>query len=117
MITIRFASVVDSEGCGICLSLLGPEREIVSEQLHDECGILIKVIVHIVQVCDGLVEGVTSHFASLRGVLLNLVVENAEIEGQSKSDRMRGRKTILCQLVSSFIGVEGLLSGETFLLS
>ena len=37
--------------------LRGPEREVVAEQLHDEGGVLVALLVERVELRDGLVEG------------------------------------------------------------
>ena len=42
---------------GLLVVLRGPEREVVAEQLHDEGGVLVALLVERVELRDGLVEG------------------------------------------------------------
>ena len=44
-------------GLGLLILLRGPEREVVAEQLHDEGGVLVALLVERVELGDGIVEG------------------------------------------------------------
>ena len=54
-------------GCGcrrpaICLSISGflvgsPEGQVVSQQLHDQRRVLVRILGHIVKLCNGILEG------------------------------------------------------------
>ena len=46
-----------SVGLGLLVLLRGPEREVVAEQLHDEGGVLVALLVERVELGDGVVEG------------------------------------------------------------
>ena len=45
------------KGRRLLVVVRGPEREVVAEQLHDEGGVLVALLVERVELRDGLVEG------------------------------------------------------------
>lgn len=44
-------------GLAVALHVGGPEREVVAQQLHDERGVLVRLLGERVQLGDGVVEG------------------------------------------------------------
>jgi len=55
--------------------------------------------------------------AGLVGRIEDLVIENGEVEGETKTDRVRGSKVGLGNLGSSLVGVERLVGGDLALLA
>ena len=51
-------------GAGTDLHVRGPEGEVVTQQLHDECAVLVGLLTQGVELCDGLVEGLHPHHRS-----------------------------------------------------
>ncbi|KAI6766427.1 hypothetical protein HG531_011649 [Fusarium graminearum] len=62
-----------------------------------------------VRTSDGIIEGLLSQVASLVRSVEDLVVENGEVEGETKADGVGGRKLGLSNLSSSLVGLEGLV--------
>ena len=60
-----------------------PEREVVTEQLHDQRGVLVGVLVEGVELGDGVVEGGLGQVAGLLRGVLDLVVEDGVVKGQA----------------------------------
>ncbi|KAG5272451.1 hypothetical protein AALO_G00165710, partial [Alosa alosa] len=98
------------------LLVAGPERQVVSQQLHDERGVLVGVLVQIVQVADGLVERLLGQLARLLGRVLDLVVEDGEVERQAQADGVRGGHA-LADLERLLVGALGGLHGTGALLA
>lgn len=48
---------VSLTGLAVALHVGGPEREVVAQQLHDEGGVLVRLLGERVQLGDGVVEG------------------------------------------------------------
>lgn len=85
------------------LLVAGPQGEVVPQELHDERGVLIGVLVQIVQVADGVIEGFLGKLAGLLGCVLDLVVEDGKVERQAQADGMGGRHA-LANIESLFVG-------------
>ena len=61
--------------------LLLPEGEVLLEQLDDALGIAECLLVDVIDLVHGLLEGSLSEDAGLLAVLHHLVVENREVQG------------------------------------
>lgn len=57
----------------------GPQGQVVSEELHDGCGISVLVLLETVQVSDRVVEGSLRQFAGMVGRVQDLVVEHGVV--------------------------------------
>merc|ERR1711972_798882 len=68
------------------LLVRSPERQVVAEELHDERGVLVRVLCHVVQLRNGILEGGAGHFASLVRVRQDLVHEDRVVQGQAQAD-------------------------------
>ena len=68
-----------------------------------------------IQVCDGFVEGVSRHLASLACVLFDLIKEYTIVKCKPKSDWMSGIQALLCKIVSCLVRLLG-ISGCRILL-
>ena len=83
----------------------GPEGEVVPQQLHDEGGVLVAVLVESVQLGDRVVESLLGQLAGLVGAVEDLVVEDREVEGEAEPDGVGGLHLGLADL-------KGVLRGE-----
>ncbi len=93
------------------LLVAGPQGEVVPQELHDECGVLIGVLVQIVQVADGIIKSFLGKLAGLLGRILDLVVEDRKVECQAQADGMGGRHA-LANIESLFVGAFGRFDGR-----
>merc|ERR1719235_2347905 len=82
-----------------------PQGQVVTQQLHDKCRVLVRVFGDIVQFCNGILECGSSHTACLCRVVEHFVVEHREVQGQTKTDGVRhckffcsGHRIIICVL-------------------
>ena len=58
------------------LELGSPQGEVVSDKLHDGGGIFVDILIELLDVADGLVEGFLGELAGLGWVIHDLVVED-----------------------------------------
>lgn len=70
----------------------GPESEVVAQQLHDEGGILVRLLGQGVELGNGVVESLLGQVAGAVGGVEDLVIENGKVEGQTQADRVSGGK-------------------------
>merc|ERR1711957_497353 len=73
---------------GLTLLVRSPESQVVAKQLHDECGILIRILSNIVELSNGIFEGSTGHLACFIGVAEYLVLEYGKIESKAQANGM-----------------------------
>lgn len=111
--------------------------EVVTEQLHDESGVLVALLAEGVELCNGcvskiiiikrqgrsfvfsnvkkkltsnsIVEGLLGEVASLVGSVENLVVEDGEVEGKTQADGVGRRQLGLGNLGGSLVSLERLV--------
>merc|ERR1712048_1477786 len=77
------------------LLVRGPEGEVVPEQLHDEGGILVRVLCHVVQLRDRVLEGGARHLARFVRVGQHLVLEHGVVQRQAQANRVSYGKVLL----------------------
>jgi len=92
---------------GVFLSFIGidvgsPESKVITEELHDERGILVAFFVKGVQLCNGIVEGLLSNLAGLLGLVHDFIVKYGEIQSKTKTNWV-------CRLELSSADVSGTL--------
>merc|ERR1712039_95469 len=56
-----------------------PKRKVVAQQLHDECGILVRILGHVVKLCDRIFKCGAGHLACLVWVLQHLILEDGVV--------------------------------------
>ena len=86
-----------------------PESEIVAQELHDESGVLVGLLVEGVELGNGVVEGGLGQAARTIGRVQDLVVEDGEVERQSEPDRMRGHELAGGNVTGRLVGDETVL--------
>mmetsp|Transcript_15504 Transcript_15504/g.41572 ORF Transcript_15504/g.41572 Transcript_15504/m.41572 type:complete len:326 (-) Transcript_15504:6-983(-) len=91
--------------------IAGPQREVVTQELHNEGGVLVRLLVKRVEFCDGVVEGALSEAASVLRLALHLIHEHGVVEGEAKANGVGGRELGECHLLRHVVGLLG-LSGD-----
>lgn len=79
---------------GLSLAAIGrsPQSQVVTEELHDQSAITIRLLRERVEFCNSIVKSLLGQVAGSVRRVQNLVVENGEIEGKTKTDGMgRGK--------------------------
>ena len=75
---------------GVLFFLFFPEREVFFKELNDGLGISESLLVNIVDLFEGIGQRLFSKFTSLLVVVHDLVVEDREVKGKTKSDWVAG---------------------------
>lgn len=83
--------------------------QVVSQELHDECGILVAFLTESVKLGNSIIEGLLGKMASLVRRVEDLVVEDREIEGKTKSDGVSRSKIGLSDFGGSLVSLQGLI--------
>merc|ERR1719336_2524451 len=99
------------------LSIRSPQGQIITKQLHDERGIFVGILAHIVKLCNSILEGRASHLARLFWVRQHLILEDRVVQCQAKADGMRDRQILLSDILSILVGLTCLLSSTTLLVT
>lgn len=89
----------------------GPEGEVVAQQLHDEGGVLVRLLGEGVQLGDGVVEGLLGEVARAVGGVEDLVIENGKVEGQTQADGVGGGQVAGGDRRGGRVSLQGLRGG------
>ena len=95
--------------------LRGPEGQVIADELHDGGGILVVLLLDLLDVSNGVVEGLLGELASLLGIVADFIIENGEVEGQSESDGVGGLEVRSGNLLRVVVGIEGIVGGSLVL--
>ena len=101
----------------IFLELGGPESQVVSDELHDGGGILVLILLDLINVSNGIIEGLLGQLTGFAGVVLNLVVEDGVVQGKAESDGMSGLEILLSLVSGALVGLMGVVSSLVVLSS
>jgi len=71
----------------------------------------------VIRTSNGIIERLLGEVAGLVGRVENLVVEDREVQGKTKANRMRGSKVGLSDLSSGFVGLQGGVCGVLALVA
>lgn len=77
--------------------------------MHDECGILVAFLAESIKLGNSIVEGLFGKMASLVRGVEDLVVEDGEVQGETKSDGVSRSEIGLGNLGSSLVSLQGLV--------
>lgn len=99
------------------LQIRGPESEVIPEKLHDERAVLVGLFGKRVELSNGIVKRLLGKVASTVRRVQNLVVEHREVEGQTKTNRVRRRKLGLGNVGGSLVRVVGLVGSLLLLVA
>merc|ERR1712029_1135507 len=86
-----------------------PESEVVTQQLHDESGVLVRVLLDVVELRDGILESGARHFASLVWILEHLVLEDGIVECKTETNWVSHCQVLLGNLVSLLVSQASVL--------
>ena len=90
----------------IALLLFFPESKVLLEKLNDGLSITEVILLELIDLVEGLLEGTVGKLASLRVILQDLVVEDGEVKSKSELNGVASGKI---NRVSFFIGTLCLL--------
>ena len=77
--------------------------QVISQQLHDQCGVLVALLAQCVKLGDGIIKCLLGKMTSLIWRVENLVIEDREIEGKTETDGMSWSKVRLCDFGSVLV--------------
>jgi len=64
----------------------GPQSEVITQQLHDQGAVTVALLRKRVELSNGIVESLLGKVAGTVGGVQNLVVENGEVQSETKTD-------------------------------
>ena len=85
----------------------GPKSEIIPDELHDGGGVFIAIFLDGLDVCDGIIEGSLGNLAGHGLVAHDLIIEDGEIQGETKSNRVGGFELLVGDGGGAFVGFHG----------
>jgi hypothetical protein len=93
-----FGLTLVSSAIGSRLDSIGrcPESQVVAEKLHDESAVSVGLLGEGVELGNGVIEGLFGEVACAIWRVEDLVVEDREVESQTKADGVGGRQIGLC---------------------
>merc|ERR1719162_2321880 len=94
-----------------------PQGQVVTEQLHDEGGVLVRVLSNIVELCNRIFECCSSHLASLLWIIEHLVLKDGVVQCQAKTDRVCHSQVFLCNLLCLLICHASILCGFSLVVT
>jgi hypothetical protein len=80
-----------------------PQGEVVTQQLHNESAVAVRLLGEGVELGDGVVKGLLGEVASTVGRVQDLVVEDREVQGQTEADGVGGRELSLSNVGSALM--------------
>jgi hypothetical protein len=66
-----------------------PQSEIVAQELHDEGAVAVRLLGERIELGDGIVKRLLGQMAGTVRRVEDLVVEDGEVQGETKTDGMR----------------------------
>ena len=100
-----FSKVIDGV---VVIFLFLPESKVFLEKLDDALGVTEVILLELVDLVEGILEGLVSKCNSFLGVLLGLVVEDGEVEGEAELDGIAGGQG---DVHGVLVGLEGSVLG------
>merc|ERR1719245_691094 len=101
----------------VLLWVRSPESQIVAEKLHDEGGVLVRVLSDVVELCNSILECCACHFASLVRLCQYLVQEYRIVERKAKADGMRHSQAFRRNVMGFLVSRASTLRGLTLLFA
>merc|ERR1712217_178933 len=78
-----------------------PQRQVITQELHDEGGIFVGILRNVVKLRNGIFERSTCHFTSFVWVAQNFILENRVVQGEAQTDWMRDCQVFFCRFAFS----------------
>ena len=85
--------------------------QVISQELHDEGRVLVALLAQGVELGNGVVKGKLGQVAGLVWRVEDLVVEDGEVQSQTKTDGVGRREIGLGEVGGTLVGLEGLIRG------
>lgn len=86
-------------------------HQVVPQQLHDQCRVLVAFFAQSVELSNGIVKSLLCKVASLVGRVEDLIVEDGEVQGKTKSDRVSRSEIGLSNLSGGLVSFKRLVGG------
>merc|ERR1712137_291444 len=77
------------------LLVRGPKSQVVTQQLHDQRRVLVRVLGHVVKLCNGILKSSARHLACLIWIAQDLVLEDRVVQGKPKANWVGHRQILL----------------------
>lgn len=68
----------------------GPKGQVVPQELHDQGAVAVALLGEGVELCNSVIEGLLGEVACAVGGVEDLVVEDGEVQGETKADGVGG---------------------------
>ena len=81
-----------------------PQGEVISQKLHDQCRVLVRVLCNVVKFCNGILKGCASHFARFIRIIQHLVHEDRIVQSQTKANGVSDSQVLPRNLCCCSIG-------------
>jgi len=75
-----------------------PQCQIVSEQLHDKRAVAVRLFGERIELGDSIVKGLLGKVTGTVGRVEDFVVEDTEVQGETKTDGVGGGEFGLCDI-------------------
>merc|ERR1719375_1304106 len=92
--------------------LRGPQCQVVTQELHDQSRVLVRVLGDIVKLSNRIRECGASHLACFLRITKHLVVEDREVQCQTQADRVRHGQLLGCLCHRIVVGHASTFSGS-----
>jgi hypothetical protein len=99
------------------LHVAGPERQVVSEELHDQRRILVALLRERVEFGNRIVKRLLGEVARTVRRVEDLIVEHREVEREAKADWVSGWEFSDCNVRRRFVGLERLVGAVLALVA
>mmetsp|Transcript_24634 Transcript_24634/g.52271 ORF Transcript_24634/g.52271 Transcript_24634/m.52271 type:complete len:255 (+) Transcript_24634:82-846(+) len=86
-----------------------PQGQVIAQQLHDEGGVLVRVLGHVIKLRNRILERRARHLACFVRVGQHLVLENGVVQRKAEADGVCYRQVLLRHLRCLFIRQSGIL--------
>ena len=91
--------------------------QVVSQQLHDECGILVALFTQRVKLGNSIIKSLFCEVASLIRRVEDFVVEDGEVQRETKTDWVSWGEVSAGNFGGVLVGFEGLVGRDLTLLA
>lgn len=79
-----------SSGFGLTAVGRGPEGKVVTQELHDQGGVTVRLLRQRVELSNGIIKRLLGQVAGTVGGVQDLIVKHREVEGQTQADGVGG---------------------------
>ena len=91
--------------------------QVVSQQLHNECGVLVALFAQSVELGNSIIKSLLCEVASLVGRVEDFIVEDGKVEGEAETDWVSRGEICAGDFSGVLVGFEGLVSRNLALVT